>query len=294
MTESAGLERGYRRLLAWYPQPFRSEHDEEMLAVFGVIAPVFLVAAAVLEVALPYRLPPARAPLLGKALGEHPQIGGLSLLHQASFDIALGGQVIVAALVLLGLRRLALTAIVACVVYWTVASYWIPDPLQLLCTSVYMLTAAAPVASPGPRRGRHLVNSGRWMVLFLAAVAVQVSTLMYAATSPLARIFFPRPPDVSTYATISILLAVAVVGLSVIMRLDRYLLPLLGVMFCPDATQLAYPTSSSSDNLIGHPTLAHLALLFFPPLLVACAALVSAVMPLRVPAAQPSGPDHAA
>jgi hypothetical protein len=78
------------------------------------------------------------------------------------------------------------------------------------------------------------------------------------------------------------------------MRLDRYLLLLLGVMFYPYAMQLAYPTSSSDDNLIGHPTPAHLALLFVPPLLVACAALVSAVMPLHVPAAQPSGPDSAA
>lgn len=341
MTESAGLERRYRRLLGWYPQPFRTEHDEEILAVlmassrdgqrrpglmesanlvwsalgmrlrqagsrsaarpwadamavFSVIAPVFLVAASVLEVALPYRLPAGSEPFLGRALGDHTQIGGLPLLHLTGFDIAVGGQMIIATLALLGLRRLALTAIVAYVVYWTGARYWIPDPLQLLSTSVYMLTAAALVASPGPRRGRHLVNWGHWVVLFLAAVAVQVSTLAYAATSPIARILFPRPPDMSTYALISILLAVAVVGLSVIMRLDRYLLLLLGVMFYPYAMQLAYPTSSSSDNLIGHPTPAHLALLFFPPLLVACAALVSAVMPPRVPAAQPSGPDSAA
>jgi uncharacterized protein involved in exopolysaccharide biosynthesis len=30
---AASLERGYRRLLAWYPRAFRSEHEEEMLAV---------------------------------------------------------------------------------------------------------------------------------------------------------------------------------------------------------------------------------------------------------------------
>ncbi len=131
------------------------------------------------------------------------------------------------------------------------------------------------------------------VVLFPAALAVQVSTLMYAATSPLARFFFQRLPDMSTYATISILLAVGVVGLSVIMRMDRYLLLLLGAMFYPYAMQLAYPATSSDDNLIGHPTPAHLALLFFPPLLVACAALVSAVTPVRVRAAQPSGPDSA-
>ncbi len=33
MTESAALERGYRRLLACYPQSFRCEQADEMLAV---------------------------------------------------------------------------------------------------------------------------------------------------------------------------------------------------------------------------------------------------------------------
>lgn len=33
MMGPAGLEQRYRRLLAWYPGPFRSEREEEMLAV---------------------------------------------------------------------------------------------------------------------------------------------------------------------------------------------------------------------------------------------------------------------
>ena len=33
MTGAAGVERGYRRLLAVYPQRFRREQEEEMLAV---------------------------------------------------------------------------------------------------------------------------------------------------------------------------------------------------------------------------------------------------------------------
>jgi hypothetical protein len=33
MSESASLERGYRRLLAWYPRWFRRENEEEILAV---------------------------------------------------------------------------------------------------------------------------------------------------------------------------------------------------------------------------------------------------------------------
>ena len=31
--EPAGLERGYRRLLAWYPAWFRLQNEEEILAV---------------------------------------------------------------------------------------------------------------------------------------------------------------------------------------------------------------------------------------------------------------------
>ncbi len=123
MTESAGLERGYRRLLAWYTQPFRSEHDDEMLAVlmassrdgqrrpglmesanliwsalamqlrqagsrsagrpradalavYSVIAPVFLVAASILEVALPYRLPPRGRRCWGERWGSIPRSAG--------------------------------------------------------------------------------------------------------------------------------------------------------------------------------------------------------------------------
>jgi hypothetical protein len=33
MTGPAGLEQRYRRLLGWYPEPFRSEREEEMFAV---------------------------------------------------------------------------------------------------------------------------------------------------------------------------------------------------------------------------------------------------------------------
>jgi hypothetical protein len=39
MTDRANLERGYRRLLAWYPRAFRREHEEEILAVLLACAP---------------------------------------------------------------------------------------------------------------------------------------------------------------------------------------------------------------------------------------------------------------
>ena len=39
MTDQAHLERGYRRLLAWYPRAFRAEHGPEILAVLLACAP---------------------------------------------------------------------------------------------------------------------------------------------------------------------------------------------------------------------------------------------------------------
>jgi hypothetical protein len=39
MTESAGLERGYRRLLACYPRAYRRDHADEILAVLMAAVP---------------------------------------------------------------------------------------------------------------------------------------------------------------------------------------------------------------------------------------------------------------
>ncbi|MFZ0167879.1 MAG: hypothetical protein WAL64_00470 [Candidatus Dormiibacterota bacterium] len=39
MTDQVNLERGYRRLLAWYPPAFRRDHGEELLAVLMACTP---------------------------------------------------------------------------------------------------------------------------------------------------------------------------------------------------------------------------------------------------------------
>ncbi|MGI8451839.1 MAG: hypothetical protein ACR2MP_32560 [Streptosporangiaceae bacterium] len=39
MSDQANLERGYRRLLAWYPSAFRRENGPEILAVLMACAP---------------------------------------------------------------------------------------------------------------------------------------------------------------------------------------------------------------------------------------------------------------
>ena len=329
MSEPAGLEQGYRRLLAWYPERFRSEQGDEMLAVlmagaqpgqrrpgltesmdvlrsalgmrlrsvsaglrnqewvsalavFSVAAPLFLLAADILEVALPYRVPAVRGSLLLRQFaGRHPEIGGLSLLRVTFFDIAVGCQVIIAVLILLGLRWLALAAIAASAGYLAVASQWIdwiPHPLQLLTAGAYILTAAALFSSEDPRRGRQLLTWGHGVVLLLAVGAVQASTLLYDSTSAFAGLLSPRPPQMWAYFGTAVVLAAAAVIMAAVLRMNRWFLLLLAAMFYPYVMLVAWPANSSSGDLLVSPTPAHLAVLFAPPVLVAGAAVIMAVM----------------
>ena len=146
-------------------------------------APLFLLLADILVVALPYRLRPVGR--LVRTFGSHPDIGGLSLLRQPIFDVTVGLGVLLAILVLLGLRWMALAAMAATAAYWVAARQmipWIPYPLQLLTAGGYLLETAALIASPGPRRGRQLVNWRYGVVLLVGAAAVQLST--FCTTPP--------------------------------------------------------------------------------------------------------------
>ncbi len=248
------------------------------LALFSVAAPLFLLLASILEVALPYRLPsPARIPILARILSRYPEIGGLHLLSLPAFDTALACQAVIAALVLLGLRWLALAAIAGSAGCWIAGLYLVPDLLQVLSASVFMLAGAALIASPGPRRGRQLLTWRHGAVLLPAAAAVQVSTVMYDAMSPFTRILTRTPPGTAVDLAVSLALAVAAASLAVVFRLNRYFLLFLAVMCYPYVLQLV-PRNSSSDNLIGLPTPQHLMLLFLPAALLAFAAILSAVI----------------
>ena len=346
MSESAGLEGRYRRLLAWYPRSFRREQEGEMLAVlmagarpgqrrpglletadllrsalgmrlvlamrslgpgrrsqrwtdalalFSVVAPLFLVIVAVLEVAVPYRLPPESRLLV--VLGWH-EIGGLSLLRVPFFDVAVCLQVVVAVCALLGWRRLTLIAMAASVLYWIV--YWrvfvygissVPDALQLLAAGGYLLGAAALLASPGPRHGRHLMNWRHWAVLLPAAAFAQVSTLLLYAMSSTIRFGGLRSPGTSGYVVLSVVFAAAAVALAVALKLNRYFLLLLAAMFYPYAMQLVFSGAfrlafggfrpGFGTNLLRLPTPGHLAVLFVPPVLLACWVMLIAIRPRR-------------
>jgi hypothetical protein len=332
MTESSGLERGYRRLLACYPRTFRREHAEEILAVlmasarqgqrrprpaesadvfwsalkmrlrgpgpasenrpwadalalFSLVAPLFLLLMDILNVALPYRFRLDRQfPFFARAFGAHPEIGGLHLLSVHIFTITVGAEVVIAVLVLLGLRWAALAGLVATAVYWVAAGQlipWIPYPLQLVTTGVFIVEAVALVASPGPRRGRQLMSWRLAVVLVVTAAAVHVSTFRYDMMTFPGHLLVQPPSLATVYLAGSVVLAVAAVGLAVAWKLNPYLLLLFAVMFWPYAIQLAFVSTRGTVDLLGNPTPLHLVALYLPPVLFACGVLVTAAAPRR-------------
>jgi len=255
----------------------------DALALFSLVAPLFLLLADVLVVALPYRLRPVAQFRFLRAFGSHPEIGGLSLLRQPIFDVTVGLGVLVAILVLLGLRWMALAALAASAVFWVAARQlipWIPYPLQLLTAGGYLLETAALIASPGPRRGRQLVNWRYGVVLLVGAAAVQLSTFWYDATSRPWFLGGAPPSRPTVWLVSSVVLAVAAVTLALAWELSRYFLLLLAVMCYPYAMELAFsPPASSGSDLLGSPTPVHLAALFLPPVLFACGTVLAAVTP---------------
>ena len=257
----------------------------DALALFSLVAPLFLLLVDILNVALPYRLRlDTRIPFFARAYGLHPEIGGLPLLSVHIFTITVGAEVVIAALVLLGLRWAALAALVGTAGYWVAAGHsmpWIPYPLQLVTTGVFIVEAAALVASPGPRRGRQLVNWRLGVMLVVVAAVVHVSTLRYDTMTFPGRLLAPQPSVATIYLAGSVVLAVAAVVLAVVWKLSPYLLLLLAAMFWPYAIQLAFVSTGGSTDLLGNPTPQHLVALYLLPVLFACWVLLTAVAPGR-------------
>jgi hypothetical protein len=281
------------RLPGWRP---RGREWADGLAVFTVTGPAILLLATVLEVAIPYRLPSSRrSSALARFFGRHPEIGGLHLLSYWPFVIALVCQAVIVALVLAGQRWPALAAIAGTAGCWIANFYQVSELLQVLSASVFLLAGAALIASPGPRRGRQLLTWRHGIVFAVGLAALEVSTLMYDAASPLTRIFTRMAVHTTAYLAVSVSLAAAAVALAAAFRLNGYLLLFLAVMFYPYVAQLV-PRSSSSDNLIGLPTPQHLTVLFLPAILLALGAILAAVLARRspvLPAAAPGQPPPA-
>jgi len=103
-----------------------------------------------------------------------------------------------------------------------------------------------------------------------------------------------KPPGIIGYLVIGAALAIVAAGLALALKVNRYLLLLLAAMFYSYAVQLAFSGIFSPDrfggaDLLRRPSPGHLALLFAPPLLLACGWILTAVRPGRPPMAMSSG-----
>jgi hypothetical protein len=311
VTGAAGLERGYRRLLACYPARFRGEHGEELLAVLlasardGQRRPGLVESASLLGSGLGMRLRPdvSRSARQGwaNALAAFSLAGPLFLLPTTvlvtlaghyvvqrsyftvllglpRFWITFGFQMVLAALVLAGLRRAALVVTAALGVcsfavyldgYLFTFHLWSPQVESLLAISVCIVEVAALLGSPGPRRGRDLVHWGHGVVLLLSAAALaSYSVLLRQA---------PREPPVTLLLTVIVVAVIARLARAV--RLSRYFRLLLGALACPYAVLLA----SRAFRWPWFYLTFHewLALLFAGPVLTAAVAVISTVRPRR-------------
>jgi hypothetical protein len=215
MTGASVLERGYRRLLVFYPAQYRRIHEEEMLAVLMTAAPGgkrrpgISEAADLILGALRVRFQPSRD---GAEPAWRDALAVLSVILPVIFlliDMVQETQMLLTfpapgafsyglplwaleqpaaaltlvALVLLRLRRVAALAAVAMLIWVAFLSgsgtlvYGTAEAYLFL---VLGLEIVALAASPGPRRGLQILTWKHGALVVIAALAV--ATTSYPVT----------------------------------------------------------------------------------------------------------------
>ncbi|MGH3125071.1 MAG: hypothetical protein ACRDND_29160, partial [Streptosporangiaceae bacterium] len=210
MSAAAVLEGRYRRLLVMYPAEHRRKHQDEMLGVLmtgaraGQHRPGLADTANLIWGALLIRLRPARpgtawplwrdalavvSVLLPLAFLANVAISGVTLLTlqqagHAAFAALLqealvsdGAWIILTALVLLRLRRVAIV-VTGGLLIWLVAAtagapYWAGiAPHGMLVLAVLGLELVTLLASAGPRQGMPLMTWRYYALAVLVPAAV--------------------------------------------------------------------------------------------------------------------------
>jgi hypothetical protein len=322
-TPGAGqLERGYRRLLAWYPAGHRRVHEEEMLGVLlaaarpgqrrprlteaanliwgalrirfrpapaGTRLAVWRDALATFSVALPLFMLATVSTRLAVWLLSPPAVAEFSLTA-ISRTLLLQGQLVLVVLVLLRLRRPAALLALGMAVFFAglVIHTGFATSWALFGVLLTLLEAAALAASPGPRRGLQILAG--WRVL-LPAVAGIAAGVLQQSTRPA----FPHP--VATQAATFTVAAVLLAGLAVASPLSRHVLLLFVIPVFPLAVQAATsldPAFFASPELYGSASAVYLAALYYAvPVLVAglVAACVLRARRRAVPDGAPSATE---
>jgi hypothetical protein len=242
--------------------PSRDPAGADALAQFCVLSPLFMIMAALADTAVPFPLPRS----------ADVQYGSPSLLAPRVL-VSYLVLVIIAVLTLAGLRWVALVVAALAFLSWFVAPDWYLVSLPGFSVGFYALEAAALAASPGARRGRHLITASHCAVLALLAAAFQAAILLrwLMMAPPLA----PRRGEVGIYAGITASLLLAALFLAAVRKMNPFLsLPGLALLY-PAPLWLVLTAADWGPSL----TLMVYAVYLGPPGLLACASLFFAVVP---------------
>jgi hypothetical protein len=291
------LERRYRRLLACYPADHRRVHGQEMLDVLmtgahaGQRSPGLAESADLIWGAVQVRIRPSASadPGWREALAllsvilplvmvvDTVAASALTQSENVLFDplalaanLIVQGQLAVAILVLLRLRRVAATVSVGLLAWYVViattgpgTSVYAPPSYLMFYLLLFGLEAVALAASPGPRRGLQLLTWRRSPLLLVAGVAAAALQTSWG---------FPRGwgHDVIDIAAIAAIV-VLVAGMALASRTSRRILVLLAVpAYC-----LAAPLLITGAPL-APVTLASALLFDLPPLVILGLAVTAA------------------
>ena len=205
MSRTQGPERGYRRLLAWYPAWHRQVHGEEMIGVLlaaagsGKRRPGLAETVDIIWAGLLIRLRPRTAALPSggwrDALAVFSVVAPVALTCQflarelarmtmSPIDVAAGaaylGLGLVLPLVLLRLRRVAaLVSLLATVLLALACAHNVYNggngEIFAFPLFAYAAETAALLGSPGPRRGVQLLTWRAWALTVVAAACVGVA-----------------------------------------------------------------------------------------------------------------------
>lgn len=222
------------------------------LAVFALLAPLFLVLTDILLVAVPYKL-------------HRIHDGGIGLLSLHGFLVFAGGHVIVAAAVLAGRRRTALAAVAVAAVLdfgnWAhlTSFHVLPGNLAvLILTGSFFLLEAFALAVADLRAARRLVNWRHAVTVLFLAGAVQAWSLAADSSADSPRSL------VNAYMVTGLVLAAIAVALPLVLGLGWRISLLWAALCYPAALGVTFIYLASFTIV---PTKVAL---FLPPLLVAC------------------------
>ena len=301
---NATLEDRYRRMLAMYPAEHRRKHQDEMLGVLmtgaraGQHRPGLADTANLIWGALLIRLRPARPgtawPLWRDALAVVSVLLPLAVLAnvsastttllapgpepRASFAMFLqsmlvsaGAWVLLTALVLLRLRRVAILATAGLLIWYLIATagapYWVGiDPGVLLITVVLGLELAALLATAGPRQGMPLMT---WRYYALAVLVPA------AVACVLNWVWLPHP--LLANLTVITLVAITLAGMMVATPLSRRVALALSIpAYYLVVQHLVLPSISGPGNEMGWEGPLRVSLAVLPFAVLLCVALVAA------------------